>query len=98
MQREIVEEAIFLFVGWDQYNHSRSLPERVLEKFGDELGAELLELVRSLLDEYWEAGFPDGATVKEATDHASKRFAASHPEISSEGVRALAWDYSFNNR
>ena len=98
MTPENISEAICLYMGWGFANSPSAYPERVNERFGVELGSQLTTAVKALRHEYWEAGFPEDATLNEATDRASEIFVASHPEISADGVKALAWNFAYNNR
>ena len=98
MTPEDISLAITLFIGRGFSNHPSAFPDRVVERFGTNLGDRLISAVESLLSEYWEAGFPDDSTLDEATDRASARFAELHPEISEEAVMAFDWNFSFNNR
>jgi hypothetical protein len=90
-------EALILFLGLGITPHPKRDPERVLAKFGDGVGLDLVAYSQAVLTELYNEQ-PDWNTenLAEATERAVDKVRASHPELSGDAIEALRWSYSWD--
>jgi|SRR4051812_27244914 hypothetical protein len=93
---EDLDRALLLYIGW-KWSPSPSLDEaRILNHFGNEKGAELVDMARLILGELdsikpsWERH-----SLTEAAEWAVEKVALAHPELDAETLQALNWIYAW---
>ncbi len=73
--------------------------KRLINRFGDDLAAKLLPLIKSLEEDFYSSDAQFTATnLQEMERLASEQFKRMHPTISDEIVKAYAWCYTFDFR
>lgn len=91
-----LNHAIALYVGWNVSPYPNESESRVLDHFGEEKGEQLVERVRSLLEELqqiqpnWEKH-----DLVSASKWAVGELASRHWALNSEAKAALEWIYSW---
>jgi hypothetical protein len=72
-------------------------PQRVTERFGEEVGLDLVQKVHAILDELYGV-LPDWSAgdLASETDKAVHQVRRNHPELSDEALAALGWSFSFD--
>lgn len=92
-----LSQAIVVWSGWGQTSRPARDETRLVEKYGSDVAADLLPRIRHLEDAFYtsDASFTV-ADIKEMGDVAADQFRKSHPEISDDAVRALAWCYTYD--
>ena len=74
-----------------------SAPQRLTERFGDDLGLDLVQYSEAVLAELYSLP-PDWSRddLRSATEKAVGRVRSSHPELSAEALTALGWSFSWD--
>lgn len=89
-----VSEAVVIWTGKRHDAWPTLGDARVVERFGELRGRELVDAVHRLSDEFYESDANQTiADLVEMGAAAAARFRALHPEISDEAVDALEWCY-----
>jgi hypothetical protein len=90
-------EAVILYLGKGLCNYPRPNPQRVTERFGEEVGLDLVQYVQATLDELYGVQ-PDWSTSDLAaeTEKAVQRVRKNHPEPSDEALAAPGWSFNFD--
>lgn len=92
-------EAVLLWTGWRREAWPHFDDSSVVNRFGPELAAKLLSVIRILKDEFYSSDASLTAVdLQEMGKMATEQFKNKHPEIPEEIVKALAWCYTFDNR
>lgn len=92
-------EAVLLWTGWKREAWPRFDDASVVSRFGPELAAKLLSVIRTLKDDFYSSDASlVAADLQEMGKMATEEFKIKHPEISEEIVKAFAWCYTFDNR
>ncbi|MBK8012202.1 MAG: hypothetical protein IPK13_12710 [Deltaproteobacteria bacterium] len=92
-----VGEAILVWSGWGRSSWPLRNDEPVAKRFGSEIAATLLPLIRQLEDEFYASDARHtAADLAEMASISSQQFAAKYPELPDDAVRALAWCYTFD--
>jgi hypothetical protein len=92
-------EAVILFLGKGLNPWLKRKPERLTERFGEEIGLDLVQYVQTVLDELygvqpdWSGG---GDDLVSGTNKAVDRVRENHPELSEEALAALGWSFSYD--
>ncbi len=94
---ETRSEAIILLLGQGISPYPKRGPQRLTERFGEELGLDLVQYSEAVLAELY-AQSPDWSTdeLRSATDKAVQRVRSGHPELSDEALAALDWSFSWD--
>lgn len=94
---EIRSEAIILLLGQGISTHPNRDPQRLTERFGEELGLDLVQYSEAVLAELY-ASSPDWSNddLHSATERAVVRVRSGHPELSDEALAALGWSFSWD--
>jgi hypothetical protein len=94
--RELAE-AVRIWSGWGSNSSPSRDEKRVVQRYGGATAAKLLQIIRTLEDEFYAsdarftaAGLPEMAAL------ASEQFMQKHPGIDQDIVDALAWCYTFD--
>lgn len=92
-----VSEAVVVWTGYGQSSWPVRDQARLAERYGPEETRDLLPRVRQLEEDFYNSdarlAVPDLATMGEV---AAGQFRQSHPEVSEEAVKALAWCYAYD--
>lgn len=92
-----VGEAVVVWSGWGSSPFPRRDNVLVVQRYGADAAAELLPLVRKLVDEFYLSDARHVAiNITEMAIMSSAQFRKQHPEISDDAVKALAWCYTFD--
>jgi hypothetical protein len=99
MDDATLTEAVVIWTGRGDHPFPARDDERIIARFGDELGLDLIPMVHRLEDDFYrsDARF----TVSDLAamgDKAAADFRARHPEIGEAAVQALAWCYTFDHK
>jgi hypothetical protein len=95
----IVSEAIIVWIGWRRFTYPHGGDDLVAECFGADAAADLVPIVRQLVDEFFSADAPATAKdLEERGDVAEAAFCRKHPDLSDDAIKALRWCYDFSNR
>src|SRR5580704_11166066 len=83
-------EAVILLLGHGISPYPKRDPTRLTERFGEELGLDLVQYSRAVLAELY-AHPPDWSAddLRSATDKAVQQVRSGHPELSDEALAAL---------
>jgi hypothetical protein len=94
---EARSEAVILLLGRGISPYPKRDPERLTQRFGEELGLDLVQYSEAVLAELY-AEPPDWSTddLKSATENAVQRIRSGHPELSDEALSALGWSFSWD--
>jgi hypothetical protein len=96
---QLLSDAIVTWTGRGRTSWPARDEQLVVEEFGTERAAELMPLIRQLVDDFYTSdAVHTVADLKEMGDKAAAQFAARHPEISEAAVDALAWCYTWDYR
>jgi hypothetical protein len=96
---DAIGEAIVVWTGWRSFPYPRrNLGEgRLVERFGSQLAADVLPLIKSLEDDfYWSNARFVAKDLVDMGEIASAQFRERHPEIPEVAVQALAWCYTYD--
>lgn len=94
-----VSEAIVLWSGKGDFPIPRRSEARVIARFGEDRGLDLLPRVRQLEHEFYESkAYAIGSDLAAVGRKAAEEFRMRHPEISEAAVHALAWCYTWDWR
>ncbi len=73
--------------------------QRLLDRFGEDVAAKLLPLIKSLKDDFYSSNAQFvAANMLEMERLASEQFKRKHPTAPDEIVKAFAWCYTFDFR
>jgi hypothetical protein len=95
----LVSEAIVVWTGWQESSWpTRDEGEgRPATRFGAEEASTLLSRLKQLEDQFYASNARFTISdLAEAGDIAADEFRETHPEISEDAIRALAWCYTFD--
>jgi hypothetical protein len=94
-----VSKAITVWIGWRRFSYPHGGDELVAECFGADAAADLVPIVRQLVDEFFWADAPAGVkNLEERGDIAEAAFRRKHPDLSDDAIEALRWCYDFSMR
>lgn len=94
-----INEALILYTGFGNSPFPRAKTPQLVARFGEAEGAELKQRILSLLEELQQPlEGPERRSRKSITERAIEQLQPRHPELDDEGLRALAWTYSFGLR
>jgi hypothetical protein len=94
-----LSDAIVVWTGWDDQTWPDRDDQRVITKYGAELGPLLLDAARTLMHDFYSSDAKDTvAGLVEMGDQAATEFRARNPEVSERAVQAMRWCYTFDNR
>ena len=94
-----VSEAIVIWTGWRDTPWPSRDDDRLVKRFGKQLAAELLPIVKQLEREFYDSDADLTARdLREMARTAASRFRELHPELSSDAADALAWCYAYDNK
>jgi hypothetical protein len=90
-------EAVRIWTGWKQLSWPQRDDERLVERFGAVMAAELLAIIRALeADFYASTAAHTAGDIREVGRLASTHFRQLHPTIADEIVAAFRWCYTFD--
>jgi hypothetical protein len=90
----LVSEAIVLWTGQDLFSYPHEDDARLVEQYGEDKALTLIPIVRALAHEFDQSDAAHTVEgLKEMGVAAEARFAALHPELTSEALHALGWRY-----
>lgn len=93
----LVSEAIVVWTGWGQNAWPSRDEARLVERFGASTTADLLPRIRELEDDFYASNARFTVSDLGEMGHvAADQFRETHPEISDNAVRALAWCYTYD--
>jgi len=92
-----LSEAVRLWTGWGQGMSPSRNDKRLVDRFGKDVAAELLPLIKSLETDFYssDARFA-AANFQEMAKDASEQFKQKHPGIADEIVKAFVWCHTFD--
>lgn len=96
-EADLTSRAIVVWTGWGAAMIPGPDEARLIGAFGVDLATDLLPELNALYNEFFQS--TARYTAQDTNDmgiQASVEFAANHPEISDEAVKALAACYTFN--
>jgi len=94
-----INEALVLYTGFGSSPFPRAKTPQLLARFGQAEGVELKQRILLLLEELQQPlEGPERRSRKSITERAIEQLQPKHPELDEEGLRALAWTYSFGLR
>lgn len=90
-------DALMLYLGVGISPYPQRDPQRLVLKYGEEKGLDLVTYSEAILRELYEQE-PDWSVddLAGATRRASTAVADNHPELSNDAVEALKWSYSWD--
>jgi hypothetical protein len=90
-------EAVILWTGHGRTAWPLRDESLLIQRFGPELAAQLLAMIRYLEDEFYtsEARFV-AADLREMEKISAEQFEKSHLGVAEEIVKAFAWCYTFD--
>ena len=90
-------EAVRLWTGWGQDIMPNRNDRRVVDRFGEEVAAKLLPLIKALANDFYSSDARlVAADLQEMDKLASEHFKRKHPTVPEEIVKAFAWCYTFD--
>jgi hypothetical protein len=90
-------EAVQLWTGWGQGVAPNRNDQRLVDRFGKDVTARLLPLIKFLEDDFYSSDARFVApNLQEMEKLASEQFKRKHPGIAGEIVRAFAWCFTFD--
>ena len=97
MDDHTITRAVVLWTGWGASSRPSRDDARLVAEFGDELGADLVQTVHRLEDEFYrsDARFTE-PELSAMGDKAVADFRTLHPELGPDAAEALAWCYTFD--
>lgn len=88
--------AVLVYLGVGISSYPTRLADALADYFGEDRAEVLRERVDALLREAWLDRHDWGTTdLSEATRKVEANVRSSHPELSDDAVRALAWNFSY---
>ena len=94
---QVTLEAVRLWTGWGTEIMPKRDDARILKRFGDEFGQELLRSIKMLENDFYSSqAYLIAADMRELEKKASEDFKRMHPKVDSEVVKALAWCCTFD--
>jgi hypothetical protein len=92
-----VVEAVLIWTGWQQHAFPRRDDSLVEIRFGKEVAAKLLPIIKSLEKDFYSSDAKWVAVdLKEMEKLSTDQFKRTHPGIADEIVKAFAWCYTFD--
>ena len=91
--------AVLVFLGVGVSSYPTRLPDALAEYFGIDRANDLQTRVVALLKDAW-LDQPQRASedLVEATRNVEQKMRSSCPALSDDAIRALGWNFSFQNR
>ncbi len=90
-------EAVRLWTGWGQSIMPSRSDKRLVDRFGEDVAAGLLPLIKFLEDDFYSSDARlVAANLQEMEKLASEHFRRKHPAVAEEIVKAFAWCYTFD--
>ena len=90
-------DAVRVWTGWGLRIMPSRDDARLAKRFGDDVAAKLLPVIKSLEEDFYSSDARLVArNVQEMEKLASEQFKRKHPTVADEIVEALAWCYSFD--
>ena len=90
-------DAVVLWSGKGRSAYPRPSDDRVIGRFGEALGAQLLVQVREIVDVFYSSRAAEVAKdLREMGEIAIHDFAGKYPRLPVDAVEALAWCYTFD--
>ncbi|MGO9458309.1 MAG: hypothetical protein ACLP62_14895 [Acidimicrobiales bacterium] len=97
MESDAISQAVVVWTGWGHTAWPARDDERLVEKFGEAGGLDLVPKVHALQEQFYESYANLKAhDLVEMGSLASERFRQLHPELANDAVEALAWCYTFD--
>ena len=93
-----INRALIVYSGFGRSPFPRARTADLVAQFGDVAASDLKARILTL---YLEMQFPlpdEGKRSKSVTERATEQLMLRHPELSEEGLKVLAWTYSFGLR
>lgn len=99
MAGDPINRALVLYTGVGASPFPRARSGALAAEFGEAEAVALKERILALYEEM-QLPVPDGEkrSRKSVTERATAHLATRHPELDAEGLKALAWAYSFGLR
>jgi hypothetical protein len=92
-----LSEAIVTWTGWGRFASPRRDDALLVVRFGSALAAQLSPKVHTLAREFYSSkAYQVAANLAEMAALSSDDFKRTHPAVSDDAVRALAWCYTFD--
>jgi hypothetical protein len=89
-------EAVLLLLGRGTSPYPQRDPQRVVDRFGESEGLDLIQYIEQVLDELYAVA-PDWTNDLQAvTARAVEVVRQQHAELSDEALAALGWSYSWD--
>ena len=90
-------EAVLVWTGWGREMMPKRDDSRVVKRFGADVAARLLPIIKQLEDDFYESNARfKAADLPQMGTLASDDFRKKHPCVSDQIVQALAWCYTFD--
>lgn len=94
-----LKEAVQLWTGWGFSAMPNRNDKRLSDRFGNEIAAKLLPLIKSLEADFYSSDAKlVAANLEEMGKLASEQFKHKYPKVADEIVAAFAWCYTFDFR
>ena len=94
-----INEALVLYTGFGSSPFPRAQTPQLVARFGEAEGVVLKQRILSLLEELQQpVDSMEKRSRKSLTERAIEQLHPKHPELDPEGLKALAWTYSFGLR
>lgn len=94
-----INRALVVYTGFGKSSFPRARTGDLVSQFGDAAAGDLKDRILTL---YLEMQFPlpdEGKRSKKSvTERATEQMRLRHPELTAEGLRALAWAFAFGLR
>jgi hypothetical protein len=92
--------SVLVYLGVGISSHPTRLPDALAEYVGSDRAPSLQKRVDALLREAWldPSEWVGKMDLAAATEEVSASVRRSHPELSDDAVRALAWNFAYASR
>ena len=95
---DCINQALVIYTGYGRSAFPRARTSDLVSAFGPEAGSELKARILALMEELQQTFIDEKRTRKSVTERAIEQIAPRHPELDTDGLKALAWTFSFGLR
>ena len=92
----LLAEAVVVWSGWGETPAPVRRVERLVERYGEDLTLELMQLIKRLEEDFYTSDVYQRATNDQLADASAREFSARHPELSPVVSLALGWCYWYD--
>lgn len=93
-----INDALVIYTGYGKSPFPRARGHDLVTHFGAEQGAALKARILGLMEELQQPILDEKRSRKSVTERAIDELQPKHPELDEDGLKALAWTFSFGLR